>query len=124
LPPGPRSVANGFGIDGWDADETGRADGDCGSWCTAILYIVPAQVAGTWRLPQGELKLEQSFQMVTGTLTAGGASTAVSNGRLRGDQISFSVGGVHYTGRVAGDSMRGEVNGPAPGAWTASRARQ
>src|SRR5262249_31901239 len=42
LRPGTRIVANGFGIDGWNADETGRADGDCGSWCTAYLYIVPA----------------------------------------------------------------------------------
>jgi SAM-dependent methyltransferase len=47
LRPGSRIVANGFPIEGWDADETGRADGDCGSWCTAYLYIVPAKVTGT-----------------------------------------------------------------------------
>ena len=30
LKPGSRIVANGFGIDGWEADETGRSSGECG----------------------------------------------------------------------------------------------
>ena len=120
LPPGTRIVANHFGVDGWDADETGRAEGDCGSWCTALLYIVPAKVAGTWRLPQGELKLEQKFQMVSGTLVARGVSTPIANGRLRGDQITFTVGGASYTGRVQGDLMQGNARGTA---WAATRAQ-
>ena len=37
---GTRIVTNGFPIDGWTAKETGTADGDCGSWCTAYLYVV------------------------------------------------------------------------------------
>ena len=124
LKPGTRIVANHFWIDGWDADETGRADGDCGSWCTALLFIVPAKVTGTWRLPQGELTLEQTFQKVTGALVAGGGSTPISNGRLRGDQISFSVGGTDYVGRVNGDTMDGRTQGYAAGAWKATRIRQ
>ena len=116
LRPGARIVINGFGIDGWDPDETARADGDCGSWCTAHLFYVPAKVAGTWRLPQGELTLEQSFQKLSGTLTSGGTSTPIVNGRLRGDQISFTVGGAKYSGRVNGDTMRG-----ANGTWSATR---
>lgn len=43
LPPGTRIVTNGFPIDGWEAKEIGRAEGDCGAWCTAYLYVVPAQ---------------------------------------------------------------------------------
>jgi len=121
LKPGSRIVVNGFEIDDWKADEIGRADGDCGSWCTAYLYIVPAKVAGAWRLPEGRLTLEQNFQEVTGTLTAGGKSTAVANGRLRGDQIRFSIRGTEYIGRVAGDTMSGELKGGATGAWTATR---
>src|SRR4051812_37273694 len=35
LKPGARIVANHFGIEGWDADETGRSEGDCMAWCTA-----------------------------------------------------------------------------------------
>ena len=40
MKPGTRIVVNGFPIDGWTPKETGTADGDCGSWCTAYLYIV------------------------------------------------------------------------------------
>jgi len=122
LKPGSRIVANGFGIGGWDADETSRVEIDCWEWCTAYLYIVPARVEGTWRLPQGgRLKLEQKFQELTGTLTAGGTSTPITNGRLRGEQIRFTVGGTEYTGRVDGDTMSGDLKGSATGAWTATR---
>ena len=122
LKPGSRIVVNGFEIDDWKFDETGRAEGDCMSWCTAYLYIVPARVEGTWRLPQvGRLKLEQKFQQLTGTLTAGGTSAPITNGRLRGDQIRFTVGGTEYTGRVNGDTMSGDLKGSATGVWTATR---
>jgi SAM-dependent methyltransferase len=121
LRPGSRIVLNGFAIPDWDADETARADGDCGAWCTAHLYIVPAKVAGTWRLPAGELTLEQKFQTVSGTLAAGGTRSPISNGRLRGDRISFTVAGVNYVGRVNGDAMSGKMKGSAAGAWTAVR---
>ena len=64
LKPGTRIVSNTYEIGGgWEPDET---DGlrPCPTWCVAYLYIVPAKVAGTWRLPQGELTLEQEFQKV------------------------------------------------------------
>jgi hypothetical protein len=38
-------VNNGYQIAGWDAAEVGVAGGDCGPWCTAYLYIVPATPA-------------------------------------------------------------------------------
>ena len=40
LRPGTRIVTNGFPIDGWEAKEIDKVDGDCGSWCTAYLYVV------------------------------------------------------------------------------------
>jgi SAM-dependent methyltransferase len=123
LKPGSRIVANGFGIDGWEADETGRSDGDCESWCTAYLYIVPAKVAGTWRLPFGELELDQKFQTFSGKLAVDGSAMPVENGRLRGDQFSFTVGDVQYTGRVSGDTLSGTMKGMRAGRWTATRVR-
>ena len=121
MKPGSRIVVNGFEIDNWKANETGRAEGECGSWCTAYLYIEPARVAGTWRVSGGTLRLEQKFQEISGTLTAGGTTARITNGRLRGDRISFTVGGTEYLGRVSGDSMSGNVKGSANGAWTATR---
>jgi SAM-dependent methyltransferase len=105
LKPGTRIVVNTFGIPGWEADETDRVGEPCTTWCTSMLYFVPAKVAGTWRLPQGELALTQEFQKLAGTLTSGGAASPVENGKLKGDQISFTVGSRNYTGRVTADRM-------------------
>jgi SAM-dependent methyltransferase len=116
--PGTRIVVNGFRIDDWEIDETGRADGDCGSWCTAYLYIVPAKVAGTWRLPKGEVTLSQKVNLIAGMYTADGASVPITNAKLRGTQIGFTAGGVSYAGRVNGDAMSG-----ANGSWSANRVR-
>ena len=46
LKPGSRIVSNHFAVSGWAPDESGNADGDCGSWCSWLLYIVPAKVGG------------------------------------------------------------------------------
>jgi hypothetical protein len=92
-------------------------------WCTALLYIVPAKVAGTWHLKDGELRLEQKFQTVSGTLTAGSTVLPVRNAKLRGDELSFSAGAVDYVARVTGSTMQGNATGGMHGAWSATRAR-
>src|SRR6188508_2594890 len=89
LKPGTRIVANTFTMEDWDADETQSVTDNCSSWCTALLWIVPAKVQGTWKTPQGNLTLTQTFQNVTGNLNG----TPITGGKLRGDQISLTVGG-------------------------------
>ena len=110
LRPGSRIVINGFGITGWTPDVTEKADGDCGSWCTVHLFHVPAKVAGTWQLPEGQLTLKQSFQKITGTLSNGENSTPIE-GSLNGNRITFTVGETTYTGQVNGNAMSGDVKG-------------
>ncbi|MFO7620167.1 MAG: hypothetical protein R6W81_02740, partial [Bacteroidales bacterium] len=68
---------------------------------------VPAKVEGTWHFPEGELVLHQKYQIVTGTLTTGGRTTAIYDGRLRGDQITFNAGFRKYAGRVSGNQIEG-----------------
>jgi len=119
LKPGTRIVSNTFDMGEWKPDETATLPG-CNSWCTAHLWIVPAKVNGTWKLPQGELSLQQTFQMITGTLKNGSATTPV-NGKLNGDQIAFTAGSASYTGHVSGNSMEGTVGG---GKWNAARTGQ
>jgi len=121
LRPGTRIVSNTYEIGGgWEADETDRVK-LCGSWCVAHLYVVPAKVAGSWRVPEGVLTLYQDYQYVTGTYEANGISLAVENGRLRGEEIRFTVNGVAYTARVTGDAMEGEARGRATNPWSARR---
>ncbi len=67
LKPGTRIVSNTFTMEDWEADETAtRRPTAASSWCTALLWIVPAKVEGTWQTPQGELTLTQNFQMISG----------------------------------------------------------
>ncbi len=123
LKPGARIVGNTFGFQDWTPDEQETITTDCSSWCTALLWIVPAKVEGTWQSPQGELTLKQQYQMLTGTLTAGGRSEPIAGGRLRGDQISFTVAGAEYTGRVNGDAIEGTVkSATGSDTWKATRA--
>jgi SAM-dependent methyltransferase len=122
LKAGTRIVSNTYEIGGgWDPDDSERLP-LCASWCGAHLYIVPAKVAGTWRFPDAELTLEQSFQTVWGTYQTNGVSVPV-NGLLRGEEIIFSVNAVEYSGRVTGDAMKGVAKGRTTAEWTASRLR-
>jgi hypothetical protein len=120
LKPGTRIVSNSFDMEQWKPDETATAEG-CSNWCTAYLWIVPAKAEGTWKLPQGELTLKQTFQMLSGTLGSANNSTPV-NGKMNGDQISFTAGGAQYTGRVSGNAIQGTVkSGASDGPWSATR---
>jgi Histone methylation protein DOT1 len=121
LAPGSRIVSNSFAMEEWTPDETVTL-GNCTTWCTAHLWVVPARVAGTWRTPRGELTLRQEFQMLSGSLTSRGVSTPLTAGRLRGDQITFTLGGAHYNGRVDGQHMEGTVTEAAGTRnWSASK---
>jgi hypothetical protein len=124
LKPGTRLVSNSFTMGEWQDDETATLSApNCTSWCTAHLWIVPAKVAGTWQLGQGELKLEQNFQMISGTLKSANVAAPVTEGKLAGDQITFTAGGTQYSGRVSGDTMEGtSKSGAAQAQWRATRA--
>jgi len=120
LKPGTRIVSNSFTMGDWNADETATVKEGCVSYCTAHLWIVPAKVEGTWQTPQGELTLKQTYQMLTGTLKSGNSSTAIANGKLNGDQITFSAGGIEYSGRVSGNAIEGLAKTSRN--WKATRA--
>jgi precorrin-6B methylase 2 len=107
LKPGTRIVSNTFTMGEWNADETAELspnEGCQASWCTALLWIVPARVAGTWKVPQGELALKQEFQMLTGTLRTEGRALPIK-GKVRGEEISFTAGGREYRGKVNGKRL-------------------
>ena len=112
--PGTRVVSNSFTMEDWQADVTETIQ-DCQAWCTAHLWIVPAKVDGTWTLPQGALTLKQSFQNVSGSL----GSTSLTDGKLRGEEITFKAGDAVYTGRVQGNTMSGTTSAGAK--WSATK---
>lgn len=117
LKPGTRIVINGYQIYGWQPDLTTQAEGDCGYWCTVHLYIVPAQIGGTWRIGEQTLTIKQEYQKLSGAL----GNTAIENGVVRGGEIHFSIGKTEYTGQISGNEMSGQTKGARAGAWSARK---
>ena len=121
LKPGTRIVSNTFTMGDW----TRRRDRHASATAAApgaprYLWIVPAKVDGTWKLPQGELTLKQEFQMLSGTLRADGKTLPLREAKVRGDEIVFTAGGAQYTGKVNGKRIDGSTRSGA--AWSATRA--
>ena len=115
MTPGSRIVANTFGIDDWqpDAQVTLAKETDCSSWCEALLWIVPAKVAGTWKMANGSMTLTQKFQMIQGSITTDDGTHAIASTALRGADIRFIAGGLTYTGKISGNQIEGTVMTPA-----------
>ena len=109
LKPGTRIVSNTWDLSGsdedpdapgWIPDRTVVLD-PCPTWCTSLLWIVPAKIEGTWRLGHGELQLEQRFQEVSGRMRTEAGTAQIEEGRLSGTVITFRIGDTSYRGRVS-----------------------
>lgn len=116
LPPGTRVVSNTFRMGDWEPDASETVTQDCSTYCTALLWIVPAKVDGKWEVDGQTLHLTQQYQMLSGKL----GKADISDARLKGNEISFSANGVRYTGEVNGQTMSGTAAGK--GNWTARRS--
>lgn len=118
LRPGSRIASHAFNMAEWEPDETANIEGR-----QAFLWVVPAKVGGTWNVQVGgnarDITLQQTFQMLSGA--------GVSEGRMRGDEIRFSLtdAGIkrEFTGRVQGNAMNGTVKtaGQPDAQWSATR---
>ena len=118
MKPGTRVVSNSFDMGEWVPDENINGGSGCTSWCRAYKWIVPAKVGGDWRLGDGRLHLEQTFQQLEGTLTQSGKTAPISAAKMNGTEIVFTAGGRQYRGHANGNAMSGAVDGKV---WTASR---
>jgi len=128
MKPGTRVASHQFTMGDWQPDETAHVDNR-----QALFWIVPAKVAGTWRLHANgagqdvDLALKQTFQVIEGSLKSPTRELPLTATNLRGGQIGFSVieGSVRrdYHGRVSGNTMEGTMrtgNG-AEVKWRATR---
>jgi len=122
LKPGTRIVSNTFTMQDWLSDDTAMISAKDTRWNTAFLWIVPAKVEGSWKLAEGELILIQKFQIISGTLKTGKKSVDISEGKLRGNEITFSAGSDVYTGKVDSSKMEGMVSSRGNNnKWSATR---
>ena len=135
LAPGTRLVSHDFDMGDWRPDAHLTVDakekyGAVGGKSEVYFWVVPAQAAGTWQWqatvggkPQTyDLKLQQQYQTVSGSVWVGGRETKVLGGRLRGADIRFyftaDVNGApvkhQFTGRVEGESIVGSASLSGP----------
>ncbi len=134
LKPGTRIVSNTFSMSDWEPDYKvtievsypensygNRAADDWNDWNKALLWIVPAKVEGAWKFEEGTLTLWQKFQMLFGNYKTDNKTTNITDGRLNGDTITFSIDGEKYTGHLTGDkTLEGTVtSGTAQKEWVA-----
>lgn len=120
LKPGTRLVSHDFRLGEWKPDVTTQIRKN------TFLWIVPAKVAGPWRirvaLPGGEqdieLELRQKYQEIDGYGKFGGRHAQIWETRLSGDRLSFVMvddrdreneAALYFDGRVNGDVIEGSV---------------
>ena len=108
--PGARVVVQGFLLHEWEPDKQVTL----ASGAPAYLWVVPAKVEGTHtvtlRAKDGagdprtvKLALKQTFQKVTGTAAVDGAAPVeIKDGRLRRNELTFTVGGETHTVTIGG----------------------
>jgi hypothetical protein len=143
LKPGTRIVSHDYGMGEWTPDSLeeiaapGKTVG-IGERSKIYYWVVPGNAAGRWRWRMGdggkpvdfELSLQQKFQMLEGTLAAGGSSGRFEKARLTGERIDVSVtlDRVQYelSGQIFNNAIEGKVRVTAGGAtrelpWSATR---
>lgn len=125
MKPGTRVVSHSFQMGDWKPDATIATENAEG-----FFWIVPAQVAGEWslRLPgeaaPARLQLKQAYQQVSGTLSLGERTTAIT-GHLEGTTLHFdytrtdgtvvtvtaTIDGRRLAGRQRHPQADGRING-------------
>ena len=120
LKPGTRIVSHDFDLDDWKPDRKTYVRKN------VYVWIVPAKMEGQWRAQLAlapiervlELAVTQKFQEISAHARLNGVPTPVWEARLDGERISFAVVDrtdrenettLYFTGRVAGDTIDGEV---------------
>ncbi len=125
LKPGTRIVSHDYGMGDWPPDfqEELAAPGKTvgvGQRSKILYWVVPGRASGRWRWTltvdgkpaDYSLSLNQNFQVIDGTLGAGGRSAKVAT-RLSGNDVAFTtvLDGVkhEFSGRIVNNAIDGTV---------------
>jgi hypothetical protein len=129
LRPGARIVSHDWDMGEWTpeakivVDAPGKTVG-LRPVSTLYLWIVPAQLAGTWatRVPIGEgamdleLEFEQTLDQLGGSARVDGSARPIERAVVKGRYVSFRVddprGAVRFQGNAGTDRIVGQVATP------------
>ncbi len=113
MKPGTRIVSNSFDMGDWEADATHEEGRE-----SALMWVVPAPVAGSWSLTFAErrwdmkLDLQQRYQKVGGSLMLEGKVQPLLGVSLRGSSLRFTfIGPDEGTYSVAAQVQSTELSG-------------
>ncbi len=136
LRPGARVVTQDYGLAGWIPHKVVEMEDPqkiaiSGSARTVIyLYVVPAKVAGRWSaavpaLSKGPMRLDLTQQVtrIDGEAQLDGRRLPLSDARLHGDEIEFTLPGrdARFRGKVQGKTIEGTVeSGGMRAPWRAT----
>ena len=98
LKPGTRVVSHNYAMGEWDYEDYKEVMAEYDEHYV-YLWFVPANVNGIWEWtePDGNgkrhysLKLDQTFTAIEGTLTSRGSTSAITEPRIKGNRLQFSV---------------------------------
>ena len=124
LKPGTRIVSHNYSMGEWQPEQSKKVNTG-GIEHSVFFWILPANVSGTWEwtMPSGSNKtqykfsIDQNFQVVTGTIYAGGMIIPIKQLTIEGDRLALEVyqdrNGttelLEFAGRVNGDTIEGSV---------------
>ena len=103
----------------WEAKrEAAKAAAASGNWNTALIL-------GDGNRIEGTLKLKQDGDKLTGATVRNENETAIQDGKVKGEQIAFTVVReregrkvtAKYKGKITGDSVKGTVESDWSGDW-------
>lgn len=132
LKPGTRLVSHDFDMAKWTPDDRLTIDVPGKSYGSPhseiFLWIVPADASGRWRwqLPVAaaggangakwdyDAAFEQTFQMISGEVQAGGRGAQLRDARVRGETVSFAVL-AERDGRTVRQEFSGRIEGNGGG---------
>lgn len=143
LKPGTRIISHDYGLTGWVPEDKMEYELEdkikiSGVPTTYIyLYVVPARVAGNWRLTVDpavtrqpvQFELRQQMQKIGGMAKVGGREVPIEDAKLVGDTISFRLPvernrTLAFSGKVGGGAIEGTVeSGGVRSPWSAALAR-
>lgn len=139
LMPGVRVVSHNFDMGEWRPDSTIRVEWPSGTTSAVHLWTLPADVGGTWDVAVSgigadrryRVRLEQQFQVLSGTASHDGRSMELSGARVAGTDVRFVLtdslagtsAGLRFEGRVSAGAMEGTIafGDSARGRWRAAR---
>jgi hypothetical protein len=102
----------------WEAKREAAKASATGNWNTALIL-------GDGNRIEGTLKLKQDGEKLTGATVRNDNETAIQDGKIAGDQVSFTVVReregrkvtAKYKGKITGDAVKGTVESDWSGDW-------